>query len=303
MEGGLIMFFHCPCPWWRRGISIEEAAIEALFGAGRFGFQTVEHFLIEQHLGAFGHRTFFDDIVDSIQHRVSGDFSFAEPIQRLHFFREALDRGRQTRPLLIEIFRLPVQDVSKQAGRLVIEIVPGGHDVVMLLDGRSIELIPLNGSASRTGRSMNQHGQLTNPCAGLFLHGVNDQFRVMGLPQFVGEALHFPMRLLRVIRDAKIHIKRIGAIAERKQNSPKGEAIFAAGHGDENAIFESEHPLGLHGSCHLLVHEPIKAELAERGVVPGKADYRFGFTLRTIHIIRMLKMDPNCVLGLSPSST
>jgi hypothetical protein len=37
--------------------------------------------------------------------------------------------------------------------------------------------------------------------------------------------------------------------------------------------------------------------------VPGEADHRFSLTFCTVHIIRMLKMDPNCVLGLSPSST
>ena len=104
MEGGLIVFLHGACPWSRRGVSLQKTAIEALFGAWRLRFQTVEYFLIEQHLGAFGHRTFFDDVVDSVQHRVGGDFPFAKPIEGLYFFCEPFHRGRQTGPLLVEIF-------------------------------------------------------------------------------------------------------------------------------------------------------------------------------------------------------
>jgi len=181
--------------------------------------------------------------------------------------------------------------------------VAGGHDVIILFDCRTIELIALNGPARRTGGATYQHGQLTNPRARLFLHGMDDQVRVMGLTERIGKALYFLMRLFRVNWNAEIDIKRIGAIAEHEENRPESEAVFAAGHGHEDAICKSEHPLRLHCAGHLLVHKSVKAEPAEGSVVTGEADHGLALTLCTVHIIRMLKMDPNCVLGLSPSST
>ena len=90
MKRRLIMFSHGTRPQLRRGAAFEEAAIETLFGAGRFRFQPIEHLFVEKHLGAFGHRTFFDDVIDTVQHGVGRDFPFAEPVQGLDLFCKAL---------------------------------------------------------------------------------------------------------------------------------------------------------------------------------------------------------------------
>ena len=81
----------------------EKAAIESLFGAGRFRFETIEDFFVEEHFRALGHRAFFHDVIDSIQYRVGGDLSFAEPIQGFHFFCKPFHRGRQTGALLLQV--------------------------------------------------------------------------------------------------------------------------------------------------------------------------------------------------------
>ena len=63
-----------------------------------------------------------------------------------------------------------MQHVAQKAGRFVIEIVAGGHDVIILFDRRAIELIAFDGPTRGTGGAMDEHGQLANAGACLFLN-------------------------------------------------------------------------------------------------------------------------------------
>jgi hypothetical protein len=64
---------------------------------------------------------------------------------------------------------------------------------------------------------------------------------------------------------------------------PQGEAIFPAGHCDEDTIAGLKHGKGLNGSRDLFVHERREAALAEGGIVPWEADHCFGLTFPTVH--------------------
>ena len=146
-EGALILFGHGFGSGLGLGLFVQKPPVETLLGTGGFCFQPVEHFLVENHFRALGHGTFLDDVVDAIDDGIGRDFPFGEAAEGFDLFRKAFHRCRQRRALFLEIFVLPVQHIAQQTRRFVIEIVAGGHHVVLLLHGCAVELIPLDGSA------------------------------------------------------------------------------------------------------------------------------------------------------------
>ena len=279
-----ILVLHGAGPGSFLCVLFEKAAIESLFGAGRFGFETIEHFFVEEHFRALGHRAFFHNVIDSIQYRVGGDLSFAEPIQGFHFFCKPFDRGRQTGALLLQVLGLPMQHVAQKARRFVVEIVASRHHVIILFDRRAIELIAFDGPTRGTGGAMDEHGQLANAGACLFLNRMHDQLRLVRLRKLGGESLDFLVRCVGIAGYAEIDIQRVRAIAEREEDVPQRQTILAARDGDENPIVRPEHPFGFNRPSDLFVHELSHAQFTKSRIVAGKADHRFGFTLRAIHI-------------------
>lgn len=101
MQHGLVFLGHRSRGGFRLALFVEEAAIEGLLRAGRFRFEPVQYFFVEQCPGAFRHRAFFDDVVDPVQDRVGGQFALRQAKERLHFLGEPVQGCRQVGGLLV----------------------------------------------------------------------------------------------------------------------------------------------------------------------------------------------------------
>ena len=130
------------------GRLVEEPEVEGVLGAGRPGLDGVERLLVAEVAVALGHRALLDDVVDAPQHAVGGRLPFAQPDQRLDLAGEPVP-GRQHRRLPAEVLGLPVQHVAQQDGRLVVEVVAGGHDVEAAVERGLVDEVPLGHAARR----------------------------------------------------------------------------------------------------------------------------------------------------------
>ncbi|MCG3776284.1 MAG: hypothetical protein JW395_3137 [Nitrospira sp.] len=179
MENGPVFFRHGRCHRLLLTLLVEKAPVEGLLRARRFGLQTIQDFLVLEHFGALRHGAFLDNVIDPVQDRIGGEFSFREPEQGLHLLGKPCYRGRQRRTLFVEILFLPMEHVAQQPGCFVIEIVACGHHIVLLLDRHAVELVAFDGPARGTGWAMDEHGQFFDPCASLLLDCVKVQFSSM----------------------------------------------------------------------------------------------------------------------------
>src|ERR1700690_3476873 len=73
---------------------LEETQIKSQLGAWAIILQLIKHFFIVNRSRAFGERTFFIDIFNAAQKRVSGHLAFVEAAQRLDLARQAIGRGK-----------------------------------------------------------------------------------------------------------------------------------------------------------------------------------------------------------------
>ena len=154
MEHHLIFFSHADGIGFFLALHVQESPVEILLRAGRLGFEAIQDIFVEQCPGALRHGAFIHDIGNRVEHTVGGKFTFCQSIERFDLLGESIDRCGQAWALFIEIFILPMQDIAEQASGLVIEIVPGGHHIIVMFDRGAIKVIPLDGSTGRAGRAM-----------------------------------------------------------------------------------------------------------------------------------------------------
>ena len=95
VEDGPVFLRHGGRSGLLLALLLEEPPVECLFRAGRLGFQTIQDFLVLEHLGALGHRAFLDDVIDAVQHRIGREFSFREPVEGFHLLGKTFHRGWQ----------------------------------------------------------------------------------------------------------------------------------------------------------------------------------------------------------------
>src|SRR3954454_18147569 len=106
----------------------------------------------------FRHRALLDLIVDASKQAVRGRLALPQPVERLDLPREAGAR-RQHGMLTPQVAGLPAQHVAEEDGRLVVEVVTGGDDVVAVLDGDRVEQMPFRESACAARSSMGRGGR------------------------------------------------------------------------------------------------------------------------------------------------
>ncbi len=130
---------------------------------------------------------------------------------------------------------------------------------------------------------MEDRRQLTNAGPGFLFDSMDQEGGAMDCSDGLGIMLDFSMLFFGIAADAEVHIERVGTIAELKEDVPEGKAVLAAGDRDQDAIFGLKHGQGLNGARDLFVNKSCEADLAECGIMPGKADDGFGLTFSTIH--------------------
>ena len=133
------------------GHPIQEPEVEGRLRSGRGDFDAVERLLVAEVPVAGGHRAFLHDVVDAAQHAVRGHLPLAQTDQRLDLAGEPVAL-RQDRILAPHVGQVPPQHVPEQHGRLVIEIVPGGHHVIVAIQGGLVEQMPFRQTARRARR-------------------------------------------------------------------------------------------------------------------------------------------------------
>ncbi len=283
MERRLVFLRHAGRNGSVLALFLQKTPVEVLFGAGGFRFQSVQHFLVQEGARAFGHGTFIHDVIDPIQDAVGGEFSFRQPIERFHFFGKSFDRCGERGALLFEIVLLPMQHVAEEAGGLVVEIVAGGHHVIVLLDRDPIELVSFDRAAGAAGRTMNDLRQFLDASTFLLLNGVCMERRAQRCPDGLRIPEDFLMRVIGIAGNAEIHVECVRLVSELQKDVPECQTVFSARHSHKNPIFFSKHLLRSDRACRLVMNECGEAPFAECRVMAGESDRGLGFTFCAVH--------------------
>ena len=135
---------------------------------------------------------------------------------------------------------------------------------------------------------MDQVGQLADARAFFLLDGVDQERGPAGRSCRVGKLLDFLAGFGRVARNAEVHVKRVGAIAQLEQDIPQRQAVLAPGDCDQDAVLRGEHALGLDRARDLVMHKLVEAGLAERRVVAREPDHCLRLALLTTHLFAVV---------------
>ena len=185
--------------------------------------------------------------------------------------------------MFVQIIRLPMENVSQQSRCLVVQIMTGGHHVIVLLNRHAVELIPFHGS-TRGARGTTDEGCQFPDAGPLFpFHRMNVERRLIRRGDGLSEPLDFLSGLKGILANAQVHVQGVGAVAEFQQDAPQGEAVFAAGHGHEHAVVGRQHPVSVNGPTNLGMYELRKAIFAQGDIVPGHFDDRGVRTFPAAH--------------------
>ncbi len=130
--------------------------------------------------------------------------------------------------MLVQIFFLPAEHITQQAGRFVVEVMARRHHIIFMFQRHAVELVPFDGAAGRAGRTVNQHGQFLDAGPRFLFDGVDVEDCAMRRGDGLGELDHFGVGHFRIAADAEIDVQRVGFVAHLEEHIPERQAVFAA---------------------------------------------------------------------------
>src|SRR5436309_3265041 len=202
-----------------------------------------------------------DDVVDPREEGVRGRLELREPVERLDPSRELGMRRGEGGRLAREGLGLPVQDRAEQRGRLVIEVVPGGHHRVAVLERRPVHEVALGEPTGRAGWTARDLLDLGDGRAHRLRHALDVEL----LAARAGEGLAPGPGLLRVVEDAQVEIEAGRPVPVLDEHVPEGQRVLAPRHGHEDRLVAREHPALVDRLGDLLLEELDEVRRAERG--------------------------------------
>src|SRR5678816_653060 len=130
MEDGSIFLRHGGRRGLLRSLLVEKAPVEGLFRSWRLSLQTIQDFLVLEHLGTLRHRALLDNVVDPIQDRIGGKLSLREPEEGFYLLGKPFHRSGQRWALLVQIFLLPCLLYTSDAADERSSVDLGGRRII-----------------------------------------------------------------------------------------------------------------------------------------------------------------------------
>jgi len=243
----------------------EEPQKEHVFGPGRPFLKKRQGFLVVEAFGLLGEGTPLRHKGDTVELNVPEDFLFREGVEGLDLPRHFRMGAREVRVLVGKVVNMPVQDITKERGCFIVEVVTGGVYGKTLFESETIEDVTLNAPAEGTG------GPFSEPAGGFRKGTSNEVLNVedgQGEVAGPGKGGHNLAGFLRVLSDTKENMHSENPVAGSVEVVPQGHAVFPPRHPKEHLLVPGEHPFPSDSPFNLALEEEVEAFLAEGGIVP-----------------------------------
>src|SRR5215469_1491073 len=232
---------------------LEKPHEELVFGARLPLLKGVQHVLVGKGLGAPGHRTLLEDVVDALDDRVRRGLTLAESVERLDLAHEPWMRALEHRALAAQVVGVPVHHVAKQSGRLVVQVVPGGHHVVAEVRRHPVEVVPLDRAAGRTGLTAASVEQVRHHKAVVLLEV--DLVQGESVPGC--ERLGLLLGAARVVGNPEPDVHAVRLVAKSYECVPEAQRVLAPGDRDQDPLVAAEHSVMVDARLNLGA-EPVR---------------------------------------------
>ena len=226
----------------------------------------VQCVLVEYGAGSYRVGTFLVHICNPPQDSICRHFPFGHRVQRLHSFDQLFPVGGEGRRLSSQAAHLPMQNISHQGGRLVVQVVAHGHHREVSVIGLFVQDVALAQATSGTRHSAQYLGQGRDSHT-IFLSKV---YRDQGRSPIFGEFDGCGARMLGILVDAQVDMQAGRTVVVAQQIVPQRQAVLAAGHPNKDSVVPLEHMMPAYGPFHLPVKEFQIVGLTERRMMASE---------------------------------